>query len=271
MVSIYTFDDSLVFLRSYVDSLPKGQKRGEYNRMAQAAGVFPSYLSQIFKGDRALNSDQALGIAEHLQLNSQETRYFLRLCDLSRAQTAKLKARITEELNELKSLHYQISNQVSYDNVSLSEEDRQKFFSSWIYSAVKLLLAIPECRTVSQISERLRQPQDRIKNILNFLVKTGLAKQDGDLFIGGPTHIHLDNNSPLIANHHSNWRKRAMDKHPFLSTSHELAYSGCFALSKSDVIQIRTMLIEQIKELRKVSDPSPSQVLYALNMDWIEV
>jgi hypothetical protein len=43
------------------------------------------------------------------------------------------------------------------------------------------------------------------------------------------------------------------------------------ALSKSDVLKVRALIPHWIEQARGISDPSPSEAVYCLNLDWFEV
>jgi len=83
--------------------------------------------------------------------------------------------------------------------------------------------------------------------------------------------MHLDASSPLIRSHHANWRLHAMDRHPFLDQKDELAYSFAVCLSAKDAKAVRASLLEMIADIRKRTDPSPSEELFCLNLDWFRV
>jgi uncharacterized protein (TIGR02147 family) len=271
MISVYDFDNPVTYIRNYIKQLPAGQKRGAYNRMAKSAGIFPSYLSQILKGERQLNADQSISIADYMKLNEFETRYFLRISDLSRAQTKKLKEQILKELEEIKATHHQIAKSVDFEKIQLSPQNLEKFYSSWMYIAARLLVAVPGHADVFSISQRLGISEIDAKYILNFLVRTGLCVSENTKLKVGPMHTHLEQTSPLIAHHHANWRLKAMNKHHILNPTKELAYSLALTLSKKDAVVIRGMILELVKNLRSISDPSPPETLYAFNLDWFEV
>lgn len=269
--SVFQFQVIVDYLRAWSEALPPGQKRGSYNRLARAAGVFPSYLSQIMRGDRHLNLDQAIGISEYLQLSSPERRYFFRLVELGRAQKEELRRELREELDDLRSRYYQLSSQVPQEKAVLSPSEMEHFYSSWVYVAIRLLPSIQGFQKSRVIARRLGLSEATVEQALRFLLKTGLCKEGPNGIEVGPTHMHLEHDSPLIRNHHANWRLRAIEKHSFLKPSEEIAYSFVATLSKEDANHIRDLVIDFAKNIRKISDPSHPEKLFCLNLDWFEV
>src|SRR4051794_16485735 len=100
-MSIFEFLDYRRFLRRHIDHLPK-KGRGEVSRIAQAAGVHPSLLSQVLTGDKNLSLEQAQIIAEYLDLTHQETEYFLLMVQHQRAGTAKLRTYFAAKMDQVK-------------------------------------------------------------------------------------------------------------------------------------------------------------------------
>ncbi len=124
---------------------------------------------------------------------------------------------------------------------------------------------------MSALAKRLRLPKTEIESVVNFLLKTGLCKHENGKLTIGPNHMHLEAHSPMIRSHHANWCLRAMERHPFLDQKNELAYSLAVCLSMADAESIRSRLLQFVKDTRKITDPSPSEDLYCMNLDWFRV
>lgn len=173
MTDIFLFRKPVDFLKAYIMNVSPSEKRGINNRLAQAAGVFPSYFSLILRGERTLNSDQVLGIANYLHLGPWHKRYFLRMVELERAASQELKRELEMELSELREKFQQISGVVNFQPVQLSDLDLTRFYSSWTYAAVRLATALPNCRTLKDISAYLKIPEPECEEHMRFLVEKG--------------------------------------------------------------------------------------------------
>lgn len=271
MNDIFQFKSAHLILKNYFKTLGEKENRGAHKKLAEALGIFPSYLSLILRGERTLNLDQGVLLADHLKLKKMERRYLLRVIELDRAQTKKLKEEIEAELNEIITRGSQISSKVEKNKLALSSEEAAQFFSSWSYSAVHLLAAITPQLTPISISKKLKLEPDEAKKIYRFLLKTGLWKKTGGRIEIGPTYIHLDQSSNFLKSHYANWRLKAIERHRSMIKEKEIAYSLSVALSSSDAIKIRSLLLSAVEEIRKISDPSDSEVLYNLNLDWVKI
>ncbi len=272
MNEVFEYGDYREFIKSRSSSSPTGAKRsGELKRIANAARIFPSYLSQILNGRRDLTLDQAIMITDYLNLDDPERKYFLCLVQLSRAVTARLKDSLLLDLKEMRQAHIKLSSRLP-NQKEISISDACEFYSSWYYIAIRLFTAIPQFQTLENLVLKFGLAEKKIKKILKFLIRTKLCTEDvsGKLSYG-PAHMHLPSDNPLVTKHHSNWRAFAMEKHALLDQSKELAYSGVFVLSRIDAQEIRKQLPTWIERVRETSDPSASEVAYCLNLDWLEL
>lgn len=269
-MNVFDFKSSSEYLNAYFDKHSANQ-RGLKAKLAEAAGIFSSYFSLVLAGKRPLNLEQASGICDFLNFTTAESRYFFRLVELDRVSESKLKKKLLDEVEDMRKEHIKISSRVKVDQVSLAAEDYEKFYSSWLYIAVRLMTAIPQNQTISQIAKSLNTSEKEVEQVVQFLLNKNLIKYENKKLAIGPTHMHLDVASPLVKHHHSNWRLRAIEKYNFFNHSQELAYSFVTCLSVEDAEKIRTKCLELIQGIRKISDPSPSEKLYCLNMDWFQV
>ncbi|MGZ3901196.1 MAG: TIGR02147 family protein [Bacteroidia bacterium] len=271
MVEISEFKKPVEFLKVYIESLPAKEKRGIRNRLAKAAGVFPSYLSLILREQRILNSDQALGIANYLCLEPWKKRYFLRMADLEKAASQQLRNELEKELYEIRLNNNQISEVVSHEQIQFTPEDLAKFYSSWIYVGIRLATVLPNCKSIPAIAHRLGLSVEECQSAMDFLIQKGICiKQNGHYSVG-PQHMHLNHDSSFIENHHAQWRLLALQKHRQMNHEKELAYTMACTLSEEDILKIRNLLLKAIQDLRSITDPSPSETMYMLNLDWLRV
>ena len=83
-----------------------------------------------------------------------------------------------------------------------------------------------------------------------------------------PTYIEAG--SPLVFQHHLNWRRRTQEKLENLRPE-DLAFTYPVAMSEEDFRLIREKLVQFVEEFKRLSAPSPSQQLYCLNLEWLKI
>lgn len=238
-------------------------------KMAAAAGVSPALFSQIMSGDRQFTPEGGLLLAEYLALAEKEIDYLLLLIDFERAGSQKLKNRILVRLKELQENAAKISNRIQKDG-ELSSETRATYYSSWSYTAVRNLTAVPGFQNVEMIAERLALPRPVVAKVIEFLLETGLCRRsdNGDVTYG-PSWTHLGADSRLVNKHHQNWRVRALTKME-ASRDEDLFFTSPMSLSNDVAKEIRQLLPAVIENVQKLVGPSDCETVRCLNIDWFE-
>ena len=264
-VQIHNYLNYKNFMVDWIDSQPhKG--RGQKSRLAEQLGCRPSYLSQILRGEMELSAEQSVKAARFIGLNQRESRFFRLLTDHSRAGSEDLRAQLQAEIDEARALLSDHGHRVGATR-KLEEDAQSKYYSSWQYGAVHMMLTVPWLRTKEAIAKALRLDESRIASILRYLVQCGLAKeQDGGEFDVGDARLHAKPRSDEANRHHSNLRTLALAS---LQNPDErgLYFSSIISLSKADRLRVRKRLIEVMEQIQIDIEPSPAEEVLVFNID----
>ncbi len=250
---------------------------GQLRRLSQYLNVNTAFISQVFKGDKNLSSEQAIKTAEFFDLNEIETEYFLALTQFEKAGSKELREYLQKQISKILDKAKRISeNLKSVSKLSselsseLSDDSKIIFYSDWIYSAIRQLPAIKGFESTEAISQYLGLNKKTVVDAVQILVQNNLLIQKPNGFEIGASRTHLEPDSPLIKTHHLNWRNRAMDKIK-TQESNKLHFSFPMTLSNEDTEKVRRLLIKLIEEVDKIVRPSPSETLRCLNIDWFQI
>jgi uncharacterized protein (TIGR02147 family) len=268
MKSIYLFKSYKEFIISELSTRERGGY-GQFRRLADSLGVHSTLISQVLKGPKDLTFEQAASVATYLNLSELESDYFLLLVHSARAGNQELKAILQRQITALREQGQKLSTRISKE-VEISKENQAIFYSDWVYSAVRQALAIPENWSVEKLSERLNLKPKRIKEVLQFLLETGLIVQKEAAYHIGPKATHLDSSSPWAKPHHMNWRQKAMS-HMAKKEENDLFITCPMTLSKADASAVHELLVQAVQKIFSNVDNSPSEQLYSLNIDWVKV
>jgi uncharacterized protein (TIGR02147 family) len=269
-MSLYNFSSYRAYLDDHIVHLPQ-KGRGEIKRMSQAIQIHPTLMSMILSGSRDLTSEQAFDLSNYLQHTEMESDYFLALVQLERAGNQRLKSHLKKNIEKIKTEATKISNRFEHER-KLTDEERAVFYSTWIYSAIRLYCSTTEQgKTLSEIATRFDLPRQKISDILDFLKSTGLVTEEKDHFQMGISRTFLEHGSPHLPRHHMNWRVKSMQKVDRISEK-ELMFTFPLSISKNDFDKIREELAEVIKKVSNIVKDSPAEEIGCLNMDlfWIE-
>lgn len=269
MKKIYLYESYKDYVNDRLEGMPR-RGRGVFAKMASAAQTYSSSISQVFRGDKHLTLEQAAAVADFLSLSDNETRYFLLLVQHARAGSPRLSRLLERELAAIRERENALETRLPAEG-RIGDAEAATFYSDWAYSAVRQLSFLPGTQALDAMADRLRLPREKVQEVLNFLLETGLCVEKKGRIQPGPKHTHLPATSRWISRHHANWRLMAMEKHPILSRGSELAYSSPVTLSRRDVLRVRELLAELCEDVRSVVDRSKPEALYCLNLDWFEV
>jgi uncharacterized protein (TIGR02147 family) len=266
-MNIFEYTDYKPYFLAWVAERPK-RGRGEFRRLATHLGVSTTMISQVFSGEKHLSMEMASELAEYIGLNDSETDFLFLLLSFQRAGNHRLKAKLEKRIKAAQQKAQLLSQRLVKDK-ELSESDKAAFYSSWVYSGVRNLCAVPEFRSVEAIAEKLHLPRGQIQKVIDFLGSSGLCViENGEIRVG-PQRTHIGSDSLLTPRHHQNWRIQGFSKMVY-SDDENLFYTGPMSLSYETAARVRAELPAFIEKINKWIVPSPSETVRCLNVDWFE-
>jgi hypothetical protein len=195
--------------------------------------------------------------------------YFLLLVQKDRAGTQELKSYFQNKMNEILGKRSEIASRIP-KNRTVSESDQVYYYSYWYVGAIHVALSIRELQTPTALARHFHLEDGLVREALDFLVNTGLAKFENQKFSIGPSHIHLANDSKFIHQLHSNWRLQALQSLE-KRREQDLHYSVAYTLSRADVEKIRQQILQLIEQNMGVVRPSVEEVLFCNTIDFFEL
>ena len=266
-ITVFECSDYREYLRSKVGG--PTQKKGIKSAIARALACQPAYITHVLKGQANVSIEQAEAINIFFAHTKDEAQVFLLLVLRDRAGTHTLKANFQEQINAISASRLILTKRLGQRN-TLSEEQRSVFYSVWYFLAAQIGLTIPSWRTHDALAKRLGLSSSRVAEALQFLCEAGLVEKKGSQFIPQESQIRIGKDSHHILKHHTNWRIKAMESLEN-ETPEDLHYSGVVSLSEKDVIRIKNLLLEQLKENLKIISDSKEERLFGLNIDFFNL
>ncbi len=266
--SLFNYDDYKKYLNDYFDS--KQTSRGNRSAMARAIDCQTAYVSSVLRGVNHFTPEQAEAINIHIGHSEAESDYFFLLLQFQRAGTEALKRRIKKQIEKIRQERFNLKKRLQVSQ-SLSFSDQAKYYSEWYFSAVHTLSSIPGFQNITSIATYLNLDTSLVAEIIDFLLSSGLLESVKHEFRIGKTHIHLGSDSPLISKHHINWRLQAMQKLSLRTAADNLHYSSTVTLSQADVVRIKEMIIQLIKNSKEIIRKSPEETLQCFAIDFFKI
>jgi uncharacterized protein (TIGR02147 family) len=267
-MNLYNFSDYKKYVNDRFISGPK-RGRGQYRKLSEHLNLSTVAISQVFKGSRDLSPEQAWKTASFLLLSPEESEFFLLLVEKARAGTKELRNHFENKMQQKQKEKNQLGNLIPTEK-EFSEEAKAVFYSDWKYSAIRLASSIPHNNTVEGLAKRLLISEEKVREILQFLLEHNLCKQEKNGYSLGAQSTMLPTSSPFINNHRRNWRIKALESMGS-NEERDLHYSALASISKHDREKLRKAFLEMIMKFVEEAKNSPAEELFCLNLDWFRV
>lgn len=267
---MFSIQNTGKLLKSFISHQPQ-KGRGLVKNLAELLGVASPQVSQFLSGVKTVTVDQAFLIARYFSWSELETEYWMALVDYERANHHEVKNHFRKKLEKIKKDSLNISKVVS-QTTELSDNDKSRFYSSWIFSAVRLYCSIGDGKRVAEIHQAfLEFDPSELNEVIEFLMKTQLLKKNGLLYEMGAQRTFVPKGSPFLKQHQSNWRLRALER-AHVITDEELMFTAPMSISAAGFKKIRKDLQAWIQ---KITEELPSygdaEEVVCLNLDLFRV
>ena len=226
-------------------------------------------MSHILKGHAHFSMEQTLALSDFWGLSEFETDYLIALVQFERAGDQRTRGFYLKKLKEIKSRALNLKNRLDVKN-ELSEADRALYYSSAVYSQIRLLTAIERFQSVESLAEESGVSLKKLRTYLDFLISRGLCTEQKGRISYAVKSTYVDADSPMAIRHHLNWRDQSKKAAENLREE-DLLFTYPTVISESDFLKIREALIRFINEFKKTTEPSPSDHLYCFNIDWLKI
>ncbi len=261
--AIFEYTSYKAFLKT------QARARGRKTALSEAMGIQATYLSHVLHGKAHLSLEQGEALNRFLHHTDDESHYFLLLLQKDKAGTKTLETYFQKQLDELNLKRLDLSKRLGAQN-SLSEEDRSRYYISWIYGALHMAVTVPQLRTREKMIEHFNISAERFQQAIEFLLRTGLVQEKGREFHPGTTFMRLGNDSHQIIKHHTNWRNQAIESLD-RQTIRDLHYSAVVTRSEKDVLKIKDRLLQSINDNLEIVKASPEEKVYVYALDFFEL
>jgi hypothetical protein len=264
---IWEFSSYRTYLVSQLGG--EGSRTGLRKKLAASIPVHTTFVSQVLKGRAEFSLEQGEGINLFLNHTEDEAEYFILLLLKDRAGSRKLKDRFEKKIQAMRDERLNIKKRLDVSS-EISQKDRERFYSSYLYGAIHILAAISKYKTVAELTEVLKLQRAQVQEIVEFMLKIGVLAESKGLLAPGSKHVHLSNDSELILRYHTNWRLHTVSNLQFLNPD-DLHYSACLSLSEKDSFKVKESILENLKKNVDIISASPEEVAYVMSFDFYKL
>lgn len=244
-------------------------KRGEKKSIAEFLNIHPTLLSQILSGTRTFTEEQVFLLGEYFSLTDFESEYICTLHQLENCQNKIYKTKLLRKKEELKKKSFNLSERVEKEKV-LTDEEKSIFYSSWQYSAIRMLTSLDNGKTKDEIAERFGLEKKKVSEILDFLTMMGLCKLEKGKYQMGVSRTHVDKSSPYYKQHHTNWRIKSIQRLD-RTLDEDLTFTAPLSVSEEDFEFLREEFVKLIQKVSATVKESTAEDVYCLNIDFFRI
>lgn len=255
-------------LRGLIQTKPRNG-RGEIANISNFLGVTPTLVSQILSGSRELSLEQAIQIAQYFELTEMERDLFITQVLKERSGTQALEKYWSQKLFKLKEESETVKVKFKAQK-ELSDEVKSIFYSSYLYSGVRIFCSLKGGKTLEDICKKFDIPRDRALNIINLLTKNNLLVEAKGVYTLGLQNVHVSKESPYVSMHHRNWRAKAAE-YIEDANKNDLFFTCPCSLDEEAYSKLKETILNLIEETGKRVRESDPKKFVCLNIDLFQI
>jgi uncharacterized protein (TIGR02147 family) len=250
--------------------------RTSYRRIATASAVNPSYFSRVMQGKAEFSRDQMFKIAEAMALQGWQRDLFLLLGDEAAASNHRHKTYLRQKIDALRHAQEKVVSRFAERGRSFvgSPENLASYYDEVVTAKIHMLLTVDAFRRhPDSIAAELGLTREKLRRELAKLSELGLIAPEK---AGGRSgwkvlqdFIHLDEDSPISARNHVNWRIDAIQRLQQRSDSpDDYHFSGVFSADAETKAAVRKALRDALVAIgERVAKAKAEAAVYSLCMD----
>lgn len=255
--------------RDILKDLISKRTRGEITRIAEHLDVASTLLSQVLSGSRHLTLEQSYSVANYFGLADQEKDYFLASVHKDRALNDDLKKYWGSKLSELKISSQSVRKKVKAQK-ELDDPAKSKFYSSYMYSAIRLFCSVDEGKTIDEICEKFKITRQKALDMLQFLLEQNLVTEKKGRYQMGVQNTHVPKESDYVYRHHSNWRLKSLSRIDSVKDD-ELSFTCPCSIDQATFNELKSDILELIEKAVQKAHAAPAKDVACITIDLFHV
>ncbi|WP_413557872.1 TIGR02147 family protein [Bdellovibrio sp. HCB209] len=268
-LQIWQFSNYRDYLKAFIQYQPNGG-RGQASKISSALGIHTTLFSQILNGHRDLTLEQGALFCDFDGMNESEADLFLNMVSLERAGNESLRKRLKKQIEEQKATFSEVRKRIGSVNKKLTTYDQSVFYSSWKYSAIRMLASLEKVPDLNEMAQMLDLTRQRLTEMVDFMLEKGLLVEEKGRVRIGAAKTHVDAKSQWATRHHTNWRTRNLTRLEVIA-DHEICFTVPFSCTKEDYKKIREIFLQAIEDASKIVGNSDGEETHVLCMDLFDM
>ncbi len=235
--------------------------------LASQIGVSASMLSEVLKSHKRLSLARGAEIAQRLELEGDEERYFLALVQLDFAKSALAKEKALKRIQEISPDRREIRD---------LSVDHYHAVANWIaVSGMAMLESHPEGLACDEIARRLGISRFEVAEALDRWVRLELITVQGDIYRRSDSdHWMMDSQAPngALRVFHRTMLEKAIQSLETQTNDEKFVGSETIAFDADQLQQVSKVIEDAIRKVRRIAKKSPKKKdVYHLGFQFFRV
>lgn len=140
------------------------------NAFARDLGIYPSQLSEVFKGRKGLSEDAARKLSKKLKLSEKEERVFILSVKAKHSRLPEVRKSAEKNLQVMSGSEFELP------------KHEYQIVADWLHFAVMELLRIRPTATATDLTSYFAVEISRVRKVIENLTQAKLIKKQGSGF-----------------------------------------------------------------------------------------
>lgn len=237
-------------------------------QLAEAAGIQPSFFTNVLKRRFDFNPDQLYAIGAALDFSSAERRFLLLLLEYQRSTHKARREELKKEIEGIRKEHQKTERHISIDSVDLSPNAMAEYYLDPFVQLVHVHLNLA---TYSSDTEKLRVAlglsRQHLQQIIATLVRIGYVKSENGRLKVIASDKHLPKEDPLCGPHQALMRLKSIDQLQRISADERYSVSATLTGSPETRTQLQEAFLKFLKDAEAIVKSAESRHVYQMNFD----
>ena len=266
-MSVY---ERATFRAVFAYAIEEWKKRGSGRtlaRLAAAARVQPSYLSNALSGRAQLSADQAYAAARELGLADEETEYLLLALEHDRTGLADRRDRLAAQIRSIQRERLRTEKQLKARAPALSARELERYYLDPYNQIIHIYLHAKPGAAAADAGRALGIEPERAAASLETLRELGVASRKGKGYRAEGESRHLPKGSPVALAHLILLRVKALDRLQKLAPKDRYSFSATVAATPETRRRIEREFVRLLKQAEEWVEADAPTELFQINFD----
>lgn len=260
--------------QSALEEVVKNRKTGEsetrftLRRLAEEAGLQPSFLTNVLKERFDFNADQLYAVCEVLELTAVERRYLTLLLDFQRSTNKSRRGELKKEIDDLRAQNQKTEKHISARPVALNSDAMAEYYLDPFVQLAHVHLSLPPyTENPNALCGALGVSKSHLSKIFDVLTRIGYVVSEAGRIRVVAQNKHLPKENPLCDPHQALMRLKSIDQLSRLKSDNKYSFSVTLSGTEETRTRLQDEFLAFLKKAEAIVKPARAEKAFQMNFD----